>query len=101
MDHQAIIVHLLREGEWYQAVLVYREETGAPRYLATREVKRIAQQHNIRLPISAWPISIWPIMSWSSLNWPALNWPSSFWFRSKQKSSAGTGFTSVSGKSSA
>lgn len=79
MNHQAIIVHLLREGEWSQAVLVYREETGAPRHLATREVKRIALQHNIALPISGW-----------------LNIG---WFRSKQKSSRRTAFHSASGKS--
>ena len=58
MNQQAIIVHLLREGEWHQAVLLYREETGAPRHLATREVERIAQQHNIKPNGTWWR---WPV----------------------------------------
>lgn len=50
---QAIIVHLLKEGEWYQATLLYRDETGAPRHLARREVERIAKQHAIQ-PKGGW-----------------------------------------------
>ena len=60
MNQQAVILHLLREGQWHQAVLLYREETGVPKRLAAREVERIAEQHQIR-PARPW--LWWPTQS--------------------------------------
>lgn len=62
MNQHAIIVHLLREGQWQQAVMLYREEMGVPRRIATKEIERLAEQHHIRPPRlwSWWPHSTTP-----------------------------------------
>lgn len=53
MNGKEVILHLLKEGEWNQAILLYREETGVPRRQAIREVQHLAHLHHLQ-PATPW-----------------------------------------------
>lgn len=53
MNGKEVILHLLKEGEWSQAILLYREETGVPRRQAIREVQHLAHLHHLQ-PATPW-----------------------------------------------
>jgi hypothetical protein len=53
MNGKEVILHLLKEGEWNQAILLYREETGVPRRQAIREVQHLAHLHHLN-PATPW-----------------------------------------------
>lgn len=46
-DIEGLLVLLLRDGSWNDAVMAYREETGADREQAEDAVAEVARRHHI------------------------------------------------------
>lgn len=44
---EAVAIHLIREGQWREAIHLYREETGANLAQAEQAVERLALEHGI------------------------------------------------------
>lgn len=51
---QDLVLHLLREGEWHDAVMAYAEEAGVTTDEATEAVKALASHQNIHRRSSTW-----------------------------------------------
>lgn len=51
---QDLVLHLLREGEWRDAVMAYAEETGVTTDEANEAVKALAVGQNIQRSGSRW-----------------------------------------------
>lgn len=49
-----LVLHFLRQGDWPQAIVFYREETGADVVTATEAVARVAERYGIRRNRSPW-----------------------------------------------
>jgi hypothetical protein len=44
---QDLVLHLLREGDWYDATIAYAEEAGISHHEASEAVKQLAAEQNI------------------------------------------------------
>ncbi len=45
--NESVAVHLIREGQWREAIYLYREETGVNLAVAEQAVERLALQHGV------------------------------------------------------
>ena len=49
-----LVLHLLREGDWHDAVMAYAEEVGVTHNEATQAVEALAAQQNIHRHSVRW-----------------------------------------------
>lgn len=53
-----LVLHLLQQGDWSDAVAAYREETGADEESARNVVRQLAKQHQINPSRNWWLVGI-------------------------------------------
>ncbi len=68
---EAVAIHLIREGQWREAVHLYREETGANLAQAEQAVERLALEQGIHRYSRGFLVSIIATTVELSLLWPA------------------------------
>lgn len=44
---EPVVIHLIREGQWREAVYLYREETGVNLAIAEQAIERLAIKHGV------------------------------------------------------
>lgn len=49
-----LVLHLLREGDWQEAIIAYAEEAGVTQFEATEAVHALAASNNIRKKSLGW-----------------------------------------------
>jgi hypothetical protein len=45
--NEPVAVHLIREGQWREAIFLYREETGVNLAIAEQAIERLAIKHGV------------------------------------------------------
>ena len=45
--NESVAVHLIREGQWREAIYLYREETGVNLAVAEQAIERLALKHGV------------------------------------------------------
>lgn len=47
LPSEPVVLHLIREGQWREAVYLYREETGVNVAIAEQAIERLALKHGV------------------------------------------------------
>ncbi len=47
LSSEPVVLHLIREGQWREAIYLYREETGVNVAIAEQAVERLALKHGV------------------------------------------------------